>query len=156
MNAPLPLLAVLSVLAMAGLAAESTKPTVLHSRDARIEGQGSAKYESRPEQQNIGVWNTTNTVVKWPTASLGKGVYRVVVVFACSPGEEGSDFEVTVGSQRAAGVTVSTGGWTRFAEMDLGPVILRKDGPVDVAVRVIRIKRHWGINLRELRLIPER
>lgn len=135
--------------------AESAAALAFAARDAKVEGAGSAKFETNPDQQNIGVWDSTNTVIRWTAAAVAKGTYRVRVVLSCAPESAGSDYEVTVGNQRANGVVPATGGWTRYEEADLGPVVLRKAGPVDVALRVTRIQRRFAINVRAVKLVPE-
>ena len=96
------------------------------ARDAKIGGDGKAAYEDGPGQDNIGRWNSTNTTVTWKFDLPQRGTFRVLAVYSCAAEAAGTEFEVTVGGQRANGVTASTGGWKSFAEIDLGPVILRK------------------------------
>lgn len=143
------------VLAIIASAADPSTTLVFKARDAIIEGGGRARFENGPAQQNIGVWDSTSTVIRWTNAVAAKGTFRVKLVYSCSDNDAGSSFEVSVGSQRATGVTSGTHGWTNFVELDLGPVILRKPGLVEVSFRVTKIVKRWGINVRELRLVPD-
>lgn len=134
--------------------AEQARSIEFLAKDAKLTSAGGIKFEARPDQQNIGAWNNTNAVVSWSAAEIPKGTYRVIAVFACNGDHPGSEFEVTVGSQRAAFTVTSTGGWTKFQEADLGPVMIRKAGPAEINARVTRITRLYGINLRAIKLVP--
>ena len=135
--------------------AQNSTSLVFEAKDAKVAGGGKAKFESGPDQQNIGIWESTNTAVSWTCPSLPKGTYRVFAVYSCTGLEAGSEFEVTVGNQRASFTVPATGGWLNYKEADLGPVIIRKPAAVEITCRVTRIARQYGINLRSIKLVPE-
>lgn len=152
-------LAFLSVclLATASPAGDAVETILLHASNATIQaGGGTAKFEPGANRQCVGFWNTTNTVVSWKTRVPAKATYRVVVVYASLASQPGSDVELTIGSQRANGLAKPTGDWGKFVELDLGPVLIRRPGELEVSARATRMGGGGGAwNLRAVRLVPE-
>lgn len=128
---------------------------VLAARDAKIGGDHQAVYEGGTERDNIGIWRTTNATAVWKFDLPERGAYRVIVVYSCDDNGAGNTFEITVGGQHANGVTASTHGWTKYVELDLGPVILRKPGPMELTARPTRILRTFAMNIQAVRLVRE-
>lgn len=143
--------------ALCARAEEVPGTIVLAASNAVIEANGgSAKYENKADRLCVGFWNSTNTVVRWRAAIPARGAYRVVVVYAAQIGPGGTDVRVDVGdTQSANGLAKSTDDWGRFRDLDLGPVLLRRPGDVDVAVRVTRMSTGSAWNLRAVKLAPE-
>lgn len=138
------------------LAARAADPLEFHAKDAKITAAGSLiKYEAGAEFRNIGGWNNTNGFATWSAPEIPKGIYRVVISYACAGDNPGSQLEISVGSQRANFTVTPTSSWTDFKEMDLGPVIIRKAGPAEITARITRVARRWAINLRTVKLVPE-
>ena len=128
----------------------------LDAKSATIEDPThEAKYESGGDRMCVGFWHTTNVVVRWTCDVPRKGAYRVILVHAAQISDPGSEVEVTVDGQRANGFVKPTGDWGRFEDADLGPVILRKPGQVEVTVKVTRFWAGRGMNLRAVRLERE-
>ena len=147
------------VLAACVVAARADDPSgVLEfkARDAKIGGDGMAAYESGADHDNIGLWRTTNATAAWKFDLPQRGTFRIFVVYSCGDDAKGTAFDVTVGGQRANGVTASTGNWMNYVELDLGPVILRKTGPQELVVRPTHINRMFALNVRAVRLVPEK
>ncbi len=123
---------------------------VLESRDAAV--TGDARYMASTD--DVGYWRNTNVVVSWIANVERAGAYRVMITIACDRGSAGASFDVRVGSQKANGVSSDTGGWEKYKEIDLGPVILRRPGKIPVEVQ---LTRHYGngMNVRKIRLVRE-
>lgn len=135
---------------------QTTNATIeLLARDAVIGGGGPTKYFANAAQDCIGHWTSTNATATWPFDLKERGTFRVVALISRENGVSDSDFVVEVGDQRAGGTIKGTGGWFTFQEFDLGPVILRKPGPVKVVVRLTTTPRSGAMNLRAVRLIRQ-
>ena len=59
-----------------------------------------------------------------------------------------------IGHWDATGFVPATGDFQKFAELDLGPLMVRKPGKIDVTVQVTRIERKDAMNLRAVKLVP--
>lgn len=148
----------IAALLLAALAAraQTTNATIeLRARDAAIGGGGPTKYFTNPAQDCIGHWTSTNAAATWTFDLKERGTFRVVALIGRENSVGDSDFVVEVGDQRAGGTIRGTGGWFTFTEFDLGPVILRKPGPVKVTVRLTTTPRSGAMNLRAIRLIRQ-
>lgn len=150
---------VLAALAAATVRAADDPPgtIVLDAKDAKIENNGgSARYETAPNRLCIGYWGSTSTVVRWSFEVTQKAAYRIIMVQACGPDSPGSRFEVLVGNQRATGDVETTGDWGRFVDLDIGPILLRKPGTCELSVRGIFKPGRSVMNLRAVKLVPEK
>lgn len=122
---------------------------------AKAKIAGGARYDGGEAFRCIRYWGSTNVTATWKTEVPAKGTWRVFVTYACPKDLAGSEFEMSLGDQKVNGTTVSTGGWETFKEMDLGPVIFRKPGKIDVVLRVTRMRKSSCWDLRAVRLAPE-
>lgn len=141
------------LLFLACVCTRAAEPLRLKVASATV--SGGPKLETIGGAQNIGFWNSIDGLVAWKTNLPARGTYRVIAVVSCPKGVNGSEFVVDVGNQRANGIVPATGAWTNYVDVDLGPVILRQPGPLDVVVRAIRKPKSAVMNLREIRLVPE-
>lgn len=115
---------------------------------------GSARYE--PTTQNIGYWNSIASRVTWTTSVAVAGTYRVHIVYACQDKAAGGTYDVNVGNQKANGTVRATGtSWHTYLEEDLGPVLLRKPGPLSVEVVAKSKPGQAVMNLRRILLVRE-
>ena len=144
---------VILVLCLFAAFARAGEPLRLKVGQATI--SGGPKLETSGGVQNVGYWQSIDGLLVWKTNLPARGTYRVVAVVGCAKGSEGGEFVVDVGNQRANGIVPNTGTWTNYVDLDLGPVILRQPGPLDVVVRGIRKPKGALMNLREIRLVPE-
>ncbi len=137
-------------------AAETNEAIVLDSKDAVIDAAGGkAQYESKEDRRCVGYWESTNVVVRWTTTVPAKGAWRVAVEYAAQLPDPGPEVEVVAGNQRASGILRPTGDWGKFVLADLGPILFRKAGSIEVTVKTISLCRGHGINLRGVRLMRE-
>ena len=127
---------------------------VLPAQAAKLEGR-DAIYDDAAAYKCIRHWKNTNIVARWSFDVPAKAAYRVFVTYACPPELSGSEIEIMAGTQRATGQVQSTGAWNTYKEFDLGPVILRKTGPLEFVLRVARIPRGSAWDLKGVRLVPE-
>ena len=156
MNRVMRALPILSWLWCCGLCVAAAEPILLKARDAKVGGGGEAKYESGGARDCIGFIHSTNTTITWTAQIPTRGAYRVFAIYSTGPKLGGGAFEILIGGQRADGSPVDTGDWGNFKELDLGPVLLRKPGPVEVVVRPTRlINNRHVMNLRAIKLVPE-
>lgn len=128
---------------------------VLAARAATLTGGGLIQYQSATNRDCIGHWNGTSNTVGWTFDAPERRTYRVVLNLACVRGQEGSTFEVEAAGQTAAGTVVATGDWGVFTNVDVGPLMIRKPGRVELVVRPKTVARAAVMNLREVRLVPD-
>jgi hypothetical protein len=128
---------------------------VLEAVNAKVNAAGSgAKFEPGSDRRCIGFWKSTNVTVSWTVQIPERATYRVVFIYATiAPAPP--EVEVTVGGQRANGFAKPTGDWGKFEEADLGPVMVRKPGTVEVVARVTRMVGANAVNLRAVKLVKE-
>ena len=137
---------------MATLCSWAAETISLEAINARV--TGSARYESTT--RNIGYWNSPTVHVSWSTNVSVPGTYRVRIVYACQTKSGGATYNVVLGNQKANGTVRETGsGWHTYVEEDLGPVLLRKPGPLTVEVVPTSKPGMAVMNLRKLILVRE-
>ena len=122
---------------------------------AKAKLSGGARYDRNPDLNCIRYWGSTNVTATWKADAVPRGTWRVFITYACPDNMAGSEFELSVGGQKVTGRTAGTGSWLVFKEMDLGPVILRRSGPLDVSLRISRMARSSAWDVRGIRLVPE-
>lgn len=126
---------------------------VLEPKTAKIEGV--ADRASREGKPLIGSWSSTNMIARWQVDVPQKASYRAFVTLSSPPASAGSTLEIRIANQRATCVIPDTGDWNRYQELDLGPVLLRKTGPTELAAQIIIKARGDAMNLKRIRLVPE-
>jgi len=136
-----------------GVTARAGETIELPAKDAVISGNGHAHLKDAAIPEIAG-WDSTNSIVTWKISEVPKGTYKVIAVYSCDDMNAGSKLAVTVGNQHADFVVESTTTWMNYKEADLGPVMIRRPGPVDVTVRITDKPHRFGINLRALKLVP--
>ena len=123
---------------------------VLRARDATIIG------DAKLAGDKIGSWNSVAAHVVWTTTVARAGTYRVLFEYSCTQQASGTEFDVLVGSQRANGVVADTGGWGSFTNLDLGPVLVRKAGLLQIEVVPTKSRQKSSLmNLRSVTLRRE-
>lgn len=137
----------------ARIAADEPKEILLPASQAKIEGK--ARYDDSPANKCIRYWDGTNIVLRWSFNVPARAAYRVFVTYCTPGGGPGNEAEVAVGSQVAKFQYEATGGWGKFEEKDIGPLLLRTPGPAELSVKITKRKGHaW--DFRSVRLVPER
>ena len=143
---------IVAVVWLAAIHVVAAESIALEAASAKV--TGGARYE--PTSQNIGYWNSVGCRATWSTNLTSPGTYRVHIVYACQDKAAGSTYDVILGNQKANGTVRATGtGWHTYIEEDLGPVLLRKPGPLTVDV-VSKSKPGQAVmNLRKIILVRE-
>jgi hypothetical protein len=127
---------------------------LLHAKFAVVHGNG-ARYENRVDRYCIGHWNNPKTWVSWK-AGPKKGRYKVGVVPA-RPGQKGPvEYEVSLADQILTGETEPTGDWGKFSTVEVGEIIVEKNGNYQVAFKLLATKGQSFLNLRGIQLDPVR
>lgn len=128
---------------------------LLEAVNAKVDAAGGgAKYETASDRRCIGFWKSTNVTVRWSVEVPQRATYRVIFIYA-TIAADAPEVEVAVGSQKANGFAKPSGDWGKFLEVDLGPVLVRKPGTVEVVARVTRMVGGNAVNLRGVRLVKE-
>ena len=125
----------------------------LQAQDAEVAGS-SAHYES--STRAIGFWTDAKDAVTWEFTLDRPGEYRVEIEYACEPGSEGSEFEVSSDGSRLVDKVGATKGWSDFKKVDLGVAALVHPGTTKLTVKVIKMPGNAVMNLRSVKLSPVR
>lgn len=130
------------------LCAQASEEIVLLAKDAKIDGP-TAKYD--PAAKAIRYWGSTNVIVSWSVQLPARGSYRIFMTYAApKPATEG---ELSIGELRTKFLPVSTGGWGKYSEQDIGPVLLRKPGSVELSLQLTKPASGW--DFQKVRLVKE-
>ncbi|MFO0890339.1 MAG: alpha-L-fucosidase [Isosphaeraceae bacterium] len=129
----------------AGVLALRANDAVLHGDQIAVEEKGG--------QSNIGFWDRPEDHASWKIRAK-PGTYRLTASCAAVAGD--AIAVVELGGQAVELHPPATGDWARFAESAGGPVEISGAGEQEVKVRA-RDARSWrAINLRWIKLTPER
>ncbi|MGB6041728.1 MAG: PDZ domain-containing protein [Pirellulales bacterium] len=128
-----------------------SRDLVLHAGEAKIAGEGQAKYD--PRKRFLGSWRNGETFLVWQTKIPRPDTYRVTIVMS-TPFKNANTFEVHVGKQVLLAKTVNTGGWDSFRATELGTINVRSTGQVTVALKPTAVPNGAVMNVRDLVLTP--
>jgi hypothetical protein len=106
--------------------------------------------QSRPD--HIGAWNHPTDWVSWDL-DAADGDYFVDVNYACDGGNAGSNYTLSVGTNRLNGQVSDTGGWknckmTRLGRVHLGP------GLQSIRIKAVSKAHDVVMDLHEVALTP--
>lgn len=122
----------------------------LSSRNAKVHG-GAARYES--DKDCIGYWTVAADYLTWNPVFTTSGSYKVILEYACEPASEGSEIELSNGSDVIKWRVSRTEGWTSFRTTEIGRIRIVAGGfPVS-----LRAKSKPGLavmNLKSVRFVP--
>lgn len=145
------------LMSLTALAADPPGTIVLHARDAELESLGKGIAFNNPTGRvYIGSWKSTESSARWAVDYPSRAAYRVILVAGCDATNAGSTVQVDTAGQSATGTIPSSGAWGQFVDVDLGPILVRKPGPTNLTVRATRIARFATMNLKAVKLVPER
>lgn len=114
--------------------------------------------EGSPSWNNAGVighWDKTNKVSTWKVTISERKTFRIFLESSCDDSNAGSTFELSIGGQIIRGTQESTGAFNTPRITDLGPILIRKPGDLELVVRPIKITRSALMNLKSVKLVPE-
>jgi alpha-L-fucosidase len=127
---------------------------VLKAADAELVGN-SIRVESKSGgDPSIGFWTNAKDYVQWPVLLTKAGSYDVEATFACAPGSEGSEVELTIGDQSYPATVVATQGWDDFVTRQVGTIEISKTGSVDFVLKATQMPSGVVVNLRKLEFKP--
>ncbi len=119
----------------------------LPAADARTSGR-SIRYEA--ERDSLGWWRAPGDTAGWAVELPRDGGFRVELLLACAPGEEGGAYRVTAGISTLSGRVPATASWEDYqlvvaGELELAAGTLRitltndkPDGPL-MKLRAVRL-----------------
>lgn len=148
------MLAALLLLAASARADDPPGTIVLDGKDATLTG-GGIRYQPSSDRRCIGFWTGMSNTVSWKVSIPARQTYRILVTQSCIDGLAGSEFTVIIANQQANGVVKGTTDWSKFVELDLGPVMIRKPGEHELVVKPTHVPRNHVMNLRSVKLVPE-
>jgi hypothetical protein len=121
---------------------------VLPASTARLNSGGALTLK---KNEYLGNWHTDGDRAEW-LAAPPAGRWKVELVYAADPAAGGT-LVLTLGGATLEWGVVSTGGFTRYATVELGAVSL-PGGATPVVAKGRGTRREGLLNLRELRLTP--
>jgi alpha-L-fucosidase len=130
----------------AGVLALRASDAILHGEQIGTEEKGG--------QTNIGFWDRPAEWVEWKVRVKVPGKYRVTASTATMAGDASAVLDVD--NRRSMLRPPATGDWARFAESPGGPVEIAGPGELSIMVRAKDARSWRPINLRWIKLTPER
>lgn len=98
---------------------------ILKADDASIQGMGAAKANLYAGKRNIGWWDNSSQWLEWQVNVDQTGIYRVMLEYAL-PSNMETELNLLVADQALAITASTSGGWDKWAELDLGEIKLTK------------------------------
>ena len=116
---------------------------VLTGKSLRVEGNLLADLTD---------WTATDDAVSWHPEIVTPGKYTVTINCQVPAGAGGSDYVVSVGTQKLSGQTTETG--EAYKDLAVGSIQIDQAGPVVITVRATHIAHEAFAKFRSLTLRP--
>jgi alpha-L-fucosidase len=113
---------------------------------------GALAIEQIGGQPSVGFWSNPKDDIAWRVSFPAAGKYRVTAEVAAGAGD--SDLAVVVGAQKVHAAVPASGGWDKFATVELGTLTIGKAGDQDLIVKPASAKSWKVVNLRNVKLVP--
>jgi alpha-L-fucosidase len=127
---------------------------VLKAADAELVGDSIRVETKSGGDPNIGFWTNAKDYLRWPVVMTKAGSYDVEATFACAPGSEGSEVELTVGDRSFPATVIATQGWDDFVTAQVGTIEISKTGALDFVLKATQMPSGAVVNLRKLVFKP--
>jgi alpha-L-fucosidase len=137
----------------AAVQADASGNYTLGADDAELHGEG-VKTEAQGGHPNIGFWDKAEDWVSWKVSFKEAGTFKVSANCAAAAGD--SALAVEIGDRKAEGKVAATGGWDKFAMVEMGTIEVKKAGDQQVKVRPLDPKTWKPVNLSYVLLKPVR
>lgn len=118
---------------------------------AAINGRG-ARIQDSEGIINVGYWTDVDASLLWNVAITKPGKFAVSLTYSCQPGNEGSEYTLSVGDQTLHGKIAATKGWNDFQTITVGEVSIGSSGPVTVVLQPASKTGEAVMNLQQLGL----
>ena len=128
---------------------------VLPARTVEVRGV-MLRYEPLPHKQTLGYWVNANDWAGWEFDLKTPGTYEVEALVGCGDGNGGSLVEFTVDGHPFRLTVPVTGGFQKFVPQNLGTVTFDKPGRKTVEIHVIKKSNFAVMDVRQMRLIPQK
>src|SRR5205807_676972 len=116
--------------------------------------QGPAPHPSfDAEKDFLGSWTNRATWLEWPISIPRSGEFEVSITLASAETDAPDEFTLQVGDKTLSGRVAGTGGWERFATIQLGRARFARRGDHTVSLRPTR-GSGAVMNLRSIELRP--
>lgn len=102
---------------------------------------------------NIGYWQSQDDFVRWRLELSHAEDFEVWLDWACHDSSAGNSFQLQAGSSWIDRTVLSTGGWDRYCQVNLGRIALPA-GQSEIIVRPTSTVRGALLDLRSLRFVP--
>ena len=121
----------------------------LAPKAAQISPVGGARYVK--DHDVVGFWRSTDSVITWDVDVTEPGEYEVIASLGCPEQFAGSRVALRVGDRESRFTAVSTGGFFKYADFNLGTFSLSR-GKTQVALQAVEIPSHFVANIKTVRL----
>ena len=123
----------------------------LPASKAKMHGE-KVMYETAEFRDYIGYWVNPSDYVSWSFGVATTGEYIVEITIGCSPGQEGSTYEVDISGRKLIGKVRETGNWRTFTIDQVGKVLI-ESGEHVLTVRPASIAKGALMNIKRINLI---
>jgi len=125
----------------------------LDARTATIHGKTAKFMEGTPGA--IGYWTELSDSLSWPVSFEKPGDFIVELNYACSPGSEGSGFDLEIGGEKLTSrIAAHTDSWYDYTVVKLGELHLTQSGPQTLTLKPTKKPGEAVMNLAWLRFVP--
>jgi hypothetical protein len=125
----------------------------LPASQARLRGE---RLKLEAQGAYLTGWSDPREWVEWTFELPKAGRFQVVLEYAAESGLEGAEYRLRAGEQVREGRVESTGGADRFLPQPLPEPLRFSQGTNRVELRALSAPRGQVMNMKRLRLVPER
>lgn len=112
------------------------------------------RYEPLPHKDTLGFWVRQDDWASWDFRLQKAGRFTIEILQGCGPGNEGSQVEFAVGTQRVVTEVVKTRGFQDFVKRSIGTITLGEPGAYTLTVKPLSKPGAAVMDLRQVRLVP--
>lgn len=111
---------------------------------------GSIQVEGTAGQENLGYWDSADDWASWEVDFKESGTFQVSATVSAAA--KATAFDLAIGTTKLHGMAPQTGDWSKYAELDLGRIVIKSAGKSEVALKPADASAWSAMNLRSIRL----
>lgn len=127
----------------------------LPARTADVHGV-MLRYEPLPHKNTLGFWTRGDDWASWEFRISKPGRFRVEILQGCGKGSGGSEVDFSIGDEKLAVTVEETGGFQDFLKREIGSIAIAEPGRHTLTVKPRKKPGLAVMDLREVRLVPEK
>lgn len=119
------------------------------------------RYEPQPHKNTVGYWTVESDWVDWTFIVKKSGDYRVDILQGCGTGQGGSLVAVEILQEKQLVDSFEfdveeTGHFQNFKKRQIGELSILKPGTYQLRLRPVKLAKKAVMDVREVRLVPNR